>query len=129
MNQLGGTYVQGRGTETSTTIDALIETAHQLEEAGVFSIILEAVTEETGRRVTEAVDVPTIGIGAGRYVDGQVLVITDVLGLSEESYRLSKQYADLNSVIREAAESYVNEVQDRVFPSQDNVFDSIDDKE
>jgi len=126
MNQIGGGYVQGRGDERSTTVESLIDTAKQIEEAGAFSIVLEAVTEETGKRVTKAVDIPTIGIGAGRYVDGQVLVITDVLGLSKESYRLSKQYADLNSIISDAVESYVDEVQSGVFPAVENAFDPID---
>ena len=126
MNQIGGGYVQGRGDERSTTVESLIDTAKQIEEAGAFSIVLEAVTEETGKRVTEAVDIPTIGIGAGRYVDGQVLVITDVLGLSKESYHLSKQYADLNSIISDAVESYVDEVQNGVFPAVENAFDPID---
>ncbi|QCS44479.1 3-methyl-2-oxobutanoate hydroxymethyltransferase [Natrinema versiforme] len=126
MNQIGGGYVQGRGDGSSATVEALVETAEELEDAGAFSIILEAVTEETGKQVTEAVDVPTIGIGAGRCVNGQVLVITDVLGLSDESYTLSKQYADLNSVIQGAVESYVDDVQSEVFPSSKNVFDAID---
>lgn len=129
MNQIGGGYVQGRDSENSTTVEALLDTAQQIEEAGAFSLVLEAVTEETGKRVTEAVDIPTIGIGAGRYVDGQVLVITDVLGLSEESYRLSKQYADLNSVIYDAVEAYVDEVQDGIFPAPENAFDAIDEED
>jgi 3-methyl-2-oxobutanoate hydroxymethyltransferase len=129
MRQIGGGYVQGRGDGSSATVEALVETAEQLENAGAFSIILEAVTEETGRQVTEAVDVPTIGIGAGRYVDGQVLVVTDVLGLSEESYRLSKQYADLNTVVQDAVESYVDEVRGGAFPAPENVFDPLDDEE
>lgn len=129
MNQIGGGYVQGRGDESSATLEALVETAKRLEEAGAFSIILEAVTEETGKQVTDAVDVPTIGIGAGRHVDGQVLVITDVLGLSGESYKLSKQYADLSTIVQDAVESYVDDVQKREFPSSENAFDSIDGKE
>jgi 3-methyl-2-oxobutanoate hydroxymethyltransferase len=124
MNQIGGGYVQGRGDDNSITVDALVETAEKLEDAGAFSIILEAVTEETGKKVTEAVDIPTIGIGAGRYVDGQVLVITDVLGLSEESYQLSKQYVNLNSIIQDAVESYVSDVQSGDFPARKNVFDA-----
>lgn len=129
MNQIGGGYVQGRGDESSATLEALVETAKRLEEAGAFSIILEAVTEETGKQVTEAVGIPTIGIGAGRYVDGQVLVITDVLGLSEESYTLSKQYTDLNTIVQDAVESYVADVQRGEFPSSENVFDDIDEEE
>ncbi len=129
MKQIGGGYVQGRGDGSSATVEALVETAEQLEDAGAFSIILEAVTEETGKQVTEAVDVPTIGIGAGRHVDGQVLVVTDVLGLSEESYRLSKQYADLNAVVQDAVESYVDDVRGGTFPASENVFDPLDDDE
>ena len=126
MHQIGGAYVQGRDDERSASVDALVETARRLEEAGVFSIVLEAVTEETGRAVTDAVDVPTIGIGAGRYVDGQVLVITDVLGLGGESYSLSKQYADLDSIIESAVESFVTEVESGDFPTEENVFDPTD---
>lgn len=129
MNQIGGGYVQGRGEENSTTVDALVETAQQLADAGAFLIILEAVTEETGKRVTEAVDVPTVGIGAGRYVNGQVLVINDVLGLTNTSYKLSKQYVDLNSIIDGAVTEYVSEVKDGDFPSRENTFDPIHDDE
>lgn len=121
--QIGGAYVQGRGHESSATVEALVETAQALEEAGAFTIVLETITEETGRRVTEAVDVPTVGIGAGRHVDGQVLVITDVLGLSEESYTLSKQYVDLSSAITGAVEDYVDDVANERFPAEENVFD------
>ena len=123
--QIGGAYVQGRDHDSSASVDALVETAQLLEEAGAFSIVIETVTEETGRRITEAVDVPTIGIGAGRHVDGQVLVITDVLGLSGESYSLSKQYADLDSTIRSAVEAYVEDVETGAFPGEENVFDPL----
>ena len=125
-NQIGGAYVQGRDTDTSTTEDALVETAQRLEEAGAFSIVLETVSEPVAKRVTEAVDVPTIGIGSGRYVDGQVLVVSDVLGLGAEPYSLSKQYADLDSAIRSAVEQYVDEVESGEFPTAENAFDPIE---
>ena len=126
MRQLGGAYIQGRGHTSSAHTDALVETAEALVDAGVFAVVLETVTEETGRQVTEAVDVPTIGIGAGRYVDGQVLVTTDLLGLGGEAFSLSKQYADLDSVIREAVAEYVSEVEGGEFPAHENVFDPLD---
>jgi len=129
MNQIGGGYVQGRDHESSVPVDALVDTARQLEEAGAFTIVLETVTEETGKRVTDAVDVPTIGIGAGRHVDGQVLVITDVLGLGGESYRFSKQYADLDSTVRGAVEDYVTDVREGDFPTRENVYDPVEDEE
>jgi len=127
MNQIGGGYVQGRNHSSSAARDALVETAERLEDAGVFAVVLETVTEETGRAVTDAVDVPTIGIGAGRYVDGQVLVITDLLGLGGESFALSKQYADLGSTVRDAVGTYVAEVEGREFPAEENVYDPVDD--
>lgn len=107
-------------------MDALVETAERLEQAGVFAVVLETVTEETGKVVTATIDVPSIGIGAGRYVDGQVLVITDMLGLGGESFTLSKQYADLDSTIRNAVESYVSEVENEDFPAEENVYDPLD---
>jgi len=128
-NQIGGSYVQGRDTDTSTTEEALLETAQRLEEAGAFSIVLETVSEGVARRVTDAVDVPTIGIGAGRYVDGQVLVVSDVIGLGGESYSLSKQYADVDTEIREAVAQYVSEVESGDFPTRENAFDPIDEED
>jgi 3-methyl-2-oxobutanoate hydroxymethyltransferase len=126
MNEIGGAYIQGRDHSSSASTEALIETAEQLVDAGVFSLVLETVTEQAAKEVTEAIDVPTIGIGAGRYVDGQVLVITDVLGLSAESYSLSKQYADLDSTIRGAVDEYVSEVESGEFPGPKNVYDPLD---
>jgi len=127
-NEIGGAYVQGRDTDTSTTGDALLETAKRLADAGAFSIVLETVSEGVAKAVTEAVDVPTIGIGSGRYVDGQVLVINDVIGLGGESYSLSKQYADLDGEIRNAVGQYVDEVESGDFPTRANAFDPIDDE-
>ena len=125
-HEIGGAYVQGRDTDTSSTGDALVETAQRLEAAGAFSVVLETVSEGVAREVSQAVDVPTIGIGSGRYVDGQVLVISDVLGLGAEPYSLSKQYADLDSEIRQAVENYVEEVESGDFPTRDNAFDPVD---
>jgi 3-methyl-2-oxobutanoate hydroxymethyltransferase len=124
--QIGGNYVQGRDHDQSAAVDPLVETAEALAAAGAFSIVLETVTEETGKRVTDAVDVPTIGIGAGRHVDGQVLVVNDVLGLGGESYSLSKQYADLDAVVHDAVASYVDDVASGRFPTEENVFDPLD---
>ena len=128
MKQIGGGYVQGRNHSSSAAVEALVETAEELVDAGVFAVVLEAVTEETAKAVTEAVDVPTIGIGAGRYVDGQVLVTTDMLGLGSESFKLSKQYADLDEVISDAVESYVSEVEGGEFPAQENVYDPLEEE-
>lgn len=125
-NQIGGSYVQGRETDTSTTEEALVETSRRLAEAGAFSVVLETVSEPVARSVTEAVDVPTVGIGSGRYVDGQVLVVTDVLGLGAEPYSLSKQYADLDAEIRDAVSQYVADVESGAFPAPEHAFDPVD---
>ncbi len=126
MHQIGGPYIQGRGHTSSAHVDALVETAEGLADAGVFAVVLETVTEETGREVTDALDVPTIGIGAGRHVDGQVLVITDMLGLGGESFKLSKQYADLDARISDAVSEYVADVEEGRFPAEENVYDPVD---
>lgn len=126
MHQIGGPFIQGRGHTSSAHVEALRETAEALVNAGVFAVVLETVTEETGKTITEALDVPTIGIGAGRYVDGQVLVITDMLGFGGEAFKLSKQYADLDSVIQQAVREYVREVESGEFPARENVYDPLD---
>lgn len=95
----------------------------------MFAVVLETVTEETGKAVTQAVDVPTIGIGAGRHVNGQVLVITDLLGLGGEAFTLSKQYANLDSIICDAVKSYVSEVEDGEFPADENVYDPVEEQD
>lgn len=103
----------------------LIEDALALQEAGVFAIVLEVTDENAAREVTESIKVPTIGIGAGRYTDGQVLVITDVLGLDpEKNYKHNKTYLDGYGLIKSAVESYINEVKDKQFPGEENVFRS-----
>jgi 3-methyl-2-oxobutanoate hydroxymethyltransferase len=127
-HQIGGSFIQGRDTDTSTTEEALVETSQRLAAAGAFSIILETVSEPVARSVTEAVDVPTIGIGAGRYVDGQVLVISDVLGLGGEPYSLSKEYADLDSEIHDAVSQYVADVESGAFPAREHAFDPVDEE-
>ncbi|PSP70974.1 3-methyl-2-oxobutanoate hydroxymethyltransferase [Halobacteriales archaeon QH_9_66_26] len=127
MNEIGGPVIQGREGSDSAFADELVATAEALVDAGIFSLVLEGTTEGVAKRVTEAVDVPTIGIGAGRHVDGQVLVITDLLGLGAEDFKLSKQYADLDAIVRGAVEEYVEDVEAGSFPARENVYEPIDD--
>lgn len=117
-----GLKVQGRGESG----DALIADALALQDAGAFAVVLEAVPADLAERVTKELDVPTIGIGAGRYVDGQVLVLNDVLGLDAEPYRLSKQYADLDSVVEGAVADFVADVHEGTFPARENVYEPVD---
>ena len=128
MNQIGGAFIQGRDHDASAATDALVDTAEQLVEAGAFAVVLEAVSEEAARRVTEAIPVPTIGIGAGRHVDGQVLVVTDMLGLSEHSPSLAREYVDLDDAISSAVEQFVTEVETGEFPTREHTYDPIDEE-
>jgi len=109
--------------KTDADIEALIEDARALETAGVFSLVLEGTTEEAARLITDMLTIPTIGIGAGRYTDGQVLVITDMLGYDpEHSYRHNKRYANLHEIIFNAVLQYKQEVENGTFPTEDHVF-------
>ena len=120
VNVFGGYKVQGK---TEDSRKKLIEDAMALEEAGVFSIVLEMVVEEVAREITEKIKVPTIGIGAGRYCDGQVLVWHDVLGLNPEfSPKFVRKYADLYRISLEAVKAYKEEVKGGKFPGVENIF-------
>lgn len=88
----------------------IIDEAKKLEEAGVFSIVLEMIPDELAKKVTESVSIPTIGIGAGPYCNGQVLVTHDMLGLYEKPPSFVKKYADLNKEITKAVKKYIEDV-------------------
>jgi 3-methyl-2-oxobutanoate hydroxymethyltransferase len=97
----------------------LVADAQLLEKLGCFGIVLEKIPAQLGRKVAEALSIPLIGIGAGPFVDGQVLVMHDMLGINQEfSPRFLRRYADLNSTIREAVEHYVLDVKSRDFPNE-----------
>jgi len=120
VNVFGGYKVQGK---TEDSRKKLIEDAMALEKAGVFSIVLEMVVEEVAREITEKIKVPTIGIGAGRYCDGQVLVWHDVLGLNPEfSPKFVRKYGDLYKISLEAIKAYKEEVKEGKFPGIENIF-------
>jgi len=114
-----GYRVQGRDEDEA---DAIVERARELEDAGVFSLVLESVPKSLGARVTDEVGVPTIGIGAGREVDGQVLVLDDLVGLTDGTPSFVKEYADVRGVMTEAAEEFADEVRDGEFPADEHVF-------
>lgn len=99
--------------------EQLLKDAKKLEEAGVFSIVLEKIPAELAKTVTESVSVPTIGIGAGSNCDGQVLVLHDMLGLNKDfSPRFLRRYADLHSTMKDAVSSYINDVKTGDFPNE-----------
>lgn len=124
LKQFGGHVVQGRGDAEATA--KLVDTAERLESAGAFAIVVEAVTESAGALVTEAVNVPTIGIGAGRDVDGQVLVLNDVIGLGSYDLTFNEQYAEVERVISDALAEFVSDVRTGAFPTADHAFTDSD---
>jgi 3-methyl-2-oxobutanoate hydroxymethyltransferase len=120
VHAMGGYRVQARTEETA---DRLLQDAHGLEKSGAFSLVLEGIPSEVARRVTEAVSMPTIGIGAGPHCDGQVLVITDLLGLGGGTYpKFAKPYANLREEITRAVREYADEVEAGTFPDADHSY-------
>jgi len=119
-NLLGGPRVQGRGDDA---VEALATDAQAVEEAGAVAVVLEMVPTDVAARITEIVRIPTIGIGAGPHCDGQVLVWTDMAGMTSWSPRFARRYAELGSVLQRAAEDYVSEVKDSSFPDAEHSFD------
>jgi len=117
---LGGFKAQGRTAERA---QQLLDDALALQDAGCFAIVLEAVPSPVARTVTEALAVPTIGIGAGPDTDGQVLVWHDMLGYYEgHAPRFVKRYADLGEVIVDALERYADEVRSGTFPEEQHTY-------
>jgi 3-methyl-2-oxobutanoate hydroxymethyltransferase len=120
VNAFGGYKIQGRGDEAAKLLK---ENALALQDAGVFSMVLECVPASVAKEVTEALDVPTIGIGAGLHCDGQVLVIQDLLGMSKEfKPKFVKRYAMLFDTIKEAVDAYAGEVREGTFPDEEHSF-------
>ena len=121
VHEFGGHKMQAK---TGVMADRLIEEAKALEQAGVFSIVLEAVPWQVAKEVTSNVHVPTIGIGAGSYCDGQVLVGPDMLGMTPEPHpRFVKQYTLLEKYIQEAAKQFIEEVQKGFYPAKEHAYD------
>ena len=117
---LGGYRVQGRAPEEA---DRLLEDAQAIVEAGVFGLVLEAIPPDLAARVTAAVSVPTIGIGAGPRCDGQVLVIHDLLGmLPGAAPKFVRQYADVHGLSKDAIRRWAEDVRSGTFPSSDETY-------
>nr|WP_315101277.1 3-methyl-2-oxobutanoate hydroxymethyltransferase [uncultured Fretibacterium sp.] len=120
---LGGFKLQGKNMDAARKI---VDQAKSLEQAGAFSLVVECVPEELGRAITEAVKIPVIGIGAGRYCDGQVLVYHDLLGMFDRFRpKFVKKYADIGGQIVKALQEYKQEVRDVKFPSDEYVFGGL----
>ena len=120
INALGGFKVQGKDEEAARKI---VEDAKKIEEAGAFCIVVECVPEELAKFITESVSIPIIGIGAGKYTDGQVLVYQDMLGMFNNFVpKFVKKYANTGEVISEAIKTYIKEIEEGSFPSKEHTF-------
>ena len=121
INAFGGYKVQGR---TEAAAKKLIEDAFAVEKAGASMVVLEGVPAKLAKMVTEKLSIPTIGIGAGKDTDGQVLVMQDMLGMFKDFVpKFVKQFANMGDVMKEAFESYIKEVNDGTFPGEEHTYD------
>jgi 3-methyl-2-oxobutanoate hydroxymethyltransferase len=118
LHGMGGYRVQGRGEDAQR----VAEEAQALEKAGAFAIVLEAMPAELGGEITRSLEIPTIGIGAGPECDAQVLVLHDLLGLSERPPKLAKAYANLRDSIAEAARAFSEDVASGAFPDEEHSY-------
>jgi 3-methyl-2-oxobutanoate hydroxymethyltransferase len=119
VHAMGGYRVQARTDEAA---ERLLSDALSLDKSGVFSLVLEGIPTEVAKRVTEAVTMPTIGIGAGPHCDGQVLVINDLLGLNERVPKFVRKYANLREEITRAVRAFADDVEAGAFPDEEHSY-------
>jgi len=120
INKFGTYSVRAKDMEEA---ELLVENAHALQEAGCFSVVLEKIPAELGKRVAEALKIPVIGIGAGNGVDGQVLVMHDMLGITKDfSPKFLRRYLNLYDLITQATKNYITDVKARQFPSDQEQY-------
>ncbi|GAB6072996.1 3-methyl-2-oxobutanoate hydroxymethyltransferase [Venenivibrio stagnispumantis] len=119
INILGGYKVQGKTEESAEKIK---KEAKILEEAGVFSIVLEAVPSKLAKEITDMLSIPTIGIGAGKDTDGQVLVFHDLIGIFEKTPKFVKRYLEAGNLIKNALKQFDKEVKEKHFPSGEHSY-------
>jgi 3-methyl-2-oxobutanoate hydroxymethyltransferase len=119
VHVMGGFKTQGRSEDQWPAIEA---DARAVAEAGAFSLVLEGMAEPLARKITAAIPIPTIGIGASPDCDGQVLVMEDMLGLNPNPPRFVREYAQLGPEIERAVKAYAHDVRTRAFPGKENVY-------
>lgn len=120
LNTIGGYNIQGKSYSNTLKI---LDDAKKLQDAGAFAIVLEMVPEESAKYITDNLSIPTIGIGAGRYCSGQILVCDDIFGkFSDFTPKFARKYGDLSLLIKNCANQYIKDVQTGKFPSEEEVF-------
>jgi len=120
VHKMGGYVVQGKNEKS---VAYLVESAHALEEAGAFSLVVEGVAADAARKITRSVSIPTIGIGAGSDCDGQVLVTSDMLGIfSDFKPKFVRRYANLSEEIKKAVSNFITDVKHHRFPTEEESY-------
>ncbi len=122
INSLGGYVIQGKKQMDHQLI---LEQAGQVEEAGAFMLVLEGIPEKLGKEISESLAIPTIGIGAGRYTDGQVLVYHDLLGMSDIQPKFVKRYTSLKDEIVKNIKKYSSDIKNKKFPEEKHIYKPI----
>lgn len=126
INVLGGHFVQGKNLKNTIEI---LEAAKKIQDAGAFSLVLEMVPDVCAKYISENLEIPVIGIGAGKYTDGQILVVDDVLGKFDGfSPKFVRKYADIKTTIKNAVSSYVIDVKEQTFPEINESFQLKEDE-
>ena len=121
MNTLGGYKIQGK---TADAIEKILESAKKLQDAGAFAVVLELVPAESAKYITENLEIPTIGIGAGVDCDGQIVVTDDILGkFTDFAPKFVKKFANLHDIVLDSVRQYSKEVKDLEFPSKKESFE------
>lgn len=122
-HRMGGHRVQGRvdGREAGGR-ERLLEDAHSVEQSGAFAFVIEGVPRDLAKEITNKVSIPTIGIGAGPDCDGQVLVLHDILGLTQNTLKFTRKYADIRTLSVDACKKFVEEVRNGSWPDDDHSF-------
>lgn len=120
INTIGGNLIQGK---TVDTMQAILKAAKRLEEAGAFSVVFEMVPNECAEYMSKNLTIPTIGIGAGKACDGQILVINDLIGKFDDfKPKFARRYANAKDIITEAVKSYIKDVESGDFPNENETF-------
>lgn len=126
INVLGGHFVQGKNLKNTIKI---LDAAKKIQDAGAFSLVLEMVPDICAKYISEQLEIPVIGIGAGKYTDGQILVVDDILGKFDGfSPKFVRKYADIKTTIKDAVSNYVKDVKEQTFPDDNESFQLKEDE-
>lgn len=121
LNTIGGYKIQGKSADTT---EKILESALKLQDAGAFAVVLELMPAQSAEYITKNLKIPTIGIGAGAGCSGQIVVIDDILGkFTDFTPKFVKKYANLHDIIYNAADKYLSEVKEGIFPSEEQSFE------